>query len=461
LDYQATQEKLRQLRDDESSSLAVRIKANEDLLASQKEQADKEREQIGLVISAAQAQYNLTKSNDDLVKLKAAQLQLSELNERITGQESEALTNQNSLRKEGLDLQKQIADATTESSEATKQAALDADVELKKISANRIVDEFERAQELYKIEKDRIERQKALSDENYKSRTKTIDDELKQLEDSGKKDTARYAELYAERLKLQSDYDTESYDLAVATAENEMTLNDAVTTNQEKNEQKRLENRKNAYDAAVKVAQSTIAAIAAIQEAQMQRELEAAGDNEAKQDEIKRKYFEKQKKTQIAETLISTITGAVEAFSSVQNLNAIAPGLGIAVGSTLAALVTASGLANIAKIQATQYEGGGGAGSESAPAGSKFAQGGMLQGPSHSAGGIKTFGGELEGGEFVINRKATQDFMPLLEKINSFGQSEAQIPQTPQPVIMKTYVVASDVSSQQEANKRISDLAKL
>jgi hypothetical protein len=56
---------------------------------------------------------------------------------------------------------------------------------------------------------------------------------------------------------------------------------------------------------------------------------------------------------------------------------------------------------------------------------SSFAHGGLIDGPSHTNGGVKYFspGGvvELEGGEAVINKKSTQQFMPLLSAINAAG----------------------------------------
>lgn len=56
---------------------------------------------------------------------------------------------------------------------------------------------------------------------------------------------------------------------------------------------------------------------------------------------------------------------------------------------------------------------------------SSFAQGGVINGPSHAQGGVKYFGPggvvELEGGEAVINKKSTQQFMPLLSAINAAG----------------------------------------
>ncbi len=51
----------------------------------------------------------------------------------------------------------------------------------------------------------------------------------------------------------------------------------------------------------------------------------------------------------------------------------------------------------------------------------KFAKGGILDGPSHANGGIKTAHGELEGGEAVINKNSTQKHRALLSAINVDG----------------------------------------
>ena len=51
----------------------------------------------------------------------------------------------------------------------------------------------------------------------------------------------------------------------------------------------------------------------------------------------------------------------------------------------------------------------------------QFAGGGILTGKSHSQGGMPILGSnmEVEGGEYVINKKATRENLPLLEKINN------------------------------------------
>ena len=51
----------------------------------------------------------------------------------------------------------------------------------------------------------------------------------------------------------------------------------------------------------------------------------------------------------------------------------------------------------------------------------KLADGGILTGPSHSAGGIKLGNIEVEGGEAVINKRSTEKYRGLLDVINAAG----------------------------------------
>ncbi len=58
----------------------------------------------------------------------------------------------------------------------------------------------------------------------------------------------------------------------------------------------------------------------------------------------------------------------------------------------------------------------------------KFAEGGMVYGPSHEEGGVPfTVGGyggyEMEGGEYIVNKKAANKYRSLLDKINDYGRS--------------------------------------
>ena len=58
-----------------------------------------------------------------------------------------------------------------------------------------------------------------------------------------------------------------------------------------------------------------------------------------------------------------------------------------------------------------------------------FPDSGLVVGPSHSDGGVyaSVANGpdvELEGGEFIINKEATEDFLPLFKQINDIGSME-------------------------------------
>jgi len=58
----------------------------------------------------------------------------------------------------------------------------------------------------------------------------------------------------------------------------------------------------------------------------------------------------------------------------------------------------------------------------------KFAEGGIVNGPSHSEGGVpftvRGQGGyEMEGGEYIVNKKSTQKYKSLLDQINGYGKS--------------------------------------
>ena len=141
----------------------------------------------------------------------------------------------------------------------------------------------------------------------------------------------------------------------------------------------------------------------------------------------------------------------------------------ISAGLNIAGIIAAAAKA-ISDINKAETAGGGdGGGSKVMP--STYANGGLLTGRRHANGGIMTPMGELEGGEFVVNRASTSSFLPILESINSMGVgrngaqnnlgANIEGSMSGSNPVFKTYVIASDVTSQQEADKRIQDLAKL
>lgn len=86
----------------------------------------------------------------------------------------------------------------------------------------------------------------------------------------------------------------------------------------------------------------------------------------------------------------------------------------------------------------------------------KFAQGGMVEGPSHADGGVPftvqgNSGYEMEGGEFIINKRAASLHRDLLERIN--GSAKPNVPAQPMKfaqggVVNKTTTMIAKDSSE-------------
>lgn len=138
------------------------------------------------------------------------------------------------------------------------------------------------------------------------------------------------------------------------------------------------------------------ALIASLQEEQkIDKEKEA---NAKKQDALEKKRREQEKKNSIVQATINT-------FTAVTNALAVQPWF---VGLALSAVALAMGMAQVSNIKKQKY-----------------AKGGILVGKSHNAGGIPVgmTGIEVEGGEYVINKRSTQKNMPLIDYINKSNKA--------------------------------------
>lgn len=112
LKYQQDAEKLRQIRDNENLTMAQRIKANEDLAVLLREQLSIEQ---GIAAKALEVANLRIKQDGATAKNLDAQAEamkaMLDISERITGQESEQLTNRVALQKEAADRAKEAAEA--------------------------------------------------------------------------------------------------------------------------------------------------------------------------------------------------------------------------------------------------------------------------------------------------------------------------------------------------------------
>jgi hypothetical protein len=111
LDFQNKAEKIRQKRDNDSNlSIAERSKLNKELAAVLKQQSLEELKiaNLGKTVSDLRISQE-GKSSENLDERAEALLKISDINERISGQESEQLANANSLRNEQKSLDKEAA----------------------------------------------------------------------------------------------------------------------------------------------------------------------------------------------------------------------------------------------------------------------------------------------------------------------------------------------------------------
>ena len=117
-----------------------------------------------------------------------------------------------------------------------------------------------------------------------------------------------------------------------------------------------------------------------------------------KLDAKKKKLEDDNNKRKKSQAIITAIINAALAISNAAVNNWPIPAI------PMIAAATAVGAAQIAAVKAAKY-----------------ADGGVLQGKSHRQGGIKVLGGsaEVEGGEYITNKRTTAKNVDLLDYINS------------------------------------------
>ena len=123
-------------------------------------------------------------------------------------------------------------------------------------------------------------------------------------------------------------------------------------------------------------------------------------ENEKKKEVDKKEKLElQQRKKEKERAVISAIISTALATA-----NGLATQPFVPVGIAMGALAGTLGAVQIALIKSQKY-----------------ANGGVIQGKSHSQGGVKVLGGraEVEGGEFITNKQSTSANLDILEFINS------------------------------------------
>jgi len=211
---------------------------------------------------------------------------------------------------------------------------------------------------------------------------------------------------YAEQIALAQSLGQDTLALTEAQRLAELEIN-------KKYDDLELEARRQRQQATLDVAKSTLDALSALNEA-------FTGESEQEQ----KKGFERSKKIQTAQALISTYESAVQAFKSLAGIPVVGPGLGTAA----AVAATAAGLANVKKIQSQTFQGGGG-------------------------GGGSSYSGTGGPGPSIADTAAQTPPAPTLD-LGFLGEGAQQ-------QVIETYVISENVTSAQQANKKIQDQSTL
>lgn len=136
------------------------------------------------------------------------------------------------------------------------------------------------------------------------------------------------------------------------------------------------------------------------------------------ENEIDRQIFEAEKKQDRQDAIIDGSAAIAQAFVTIFGANdPVTAAIKAAISS--AVIGTQTG-AQVSAINSRQFF----------P--KKFEQGGMVSGPSHAEGGVPftvqgNSGYEMEGGEFIVNKRATSMHRDLLERINNSYRTNPQV----------------------------------
>ena len=151
--YDRQAELQRQIRDDETKSIAERQEANNklnDILVQQEEEMTKNAK---LVKAAAQAQFDLTGKTEDYVAVLEAEAEIQAVAAQVTGFKSEQQTNANALIKEAIELTNAQAESESTLSIA-KERLVAEEIEngLARLERLQEIDELEKEQETARLQ---------------------------------------------------------------------------------------------------------------------------------------------------------------------------------------------------------------------------------------------------------------------------------------------------------------------
>lgn len=412
----------------------IRKAANDQANAQAKEAADKARAHLEDQLKwQKEAVEEYVKTNSAVAQSLQERLAIEEkgMQDRLAlldKEKANGLIKKNEYEKQKREIEEAYLKTRVELSiEAVKKEAEQYEIQNKtkiesetRLTAELIVQEQARQDAIYQKKVEALEKEKQLkqearawdykAEEEYQSQLQTLQEDhdtqrrelKKQADEQDKEQRKLNADLdFQERIARLESEEAGEYEIRYAQLENENAL--AIQKADEQHQAGQLSDEQ--YQRNIELirkdyAKKKIAIDKSVEDAKLQAFQSVFG-------QIKGLVGEQTalgKAAAIAETTINTYMAAQKAYSAM----AAIPVVGPALGAVAAAAAVASGLMNVAKISSTDV---------------KYEKGGLLKGKSHSEGGIPfTVAGrggfEAEGGEYIVNKRATAMYFPLLEAIN-------------------------------------------
>jgi hypothetical protein len=307
--YDRQAEKLRQVRDEERNSIDERKKANNELLEVLDKQEKAMLAQAQLQIEAAQLEYNKNKNTENQVALTEALANRQGVLAQIEGLRSEQLANDLALQREQDELNK-----------ARTESEITLALEREKAQAEYITNEEIKLQTLIEIANKERELQLG---------------RLQEQIDLHKEGTQA-------RLDAEIEYNTKKQELDIQVEQYENQLSAKRIETQKETNAKIKESDKELRDAQINMATTGLSIIADLADTFQK-------DNE----KSAKRAFKIQKAANLASALISTYTAVNAALTAGGNPIKLATGAQFID----AGVALASGLASVAKIAKTKFEG--------------------------------------------------------------------------------------------------------
>lgn len=412
----------------------IRKAANDQANAQAKEAADKARAHLEEQLKwQKEAVEEYVKTNSAVAQSLQERLAIEEkgMQDRLAlldKEKANGLIKKNEYEKQKREIEKAYLKTRTDLSiEAVKKEAEQYELQNKikiesetRLTTELIVQEQARQDAIYQKKVEALEKEKQLkqeahdwdykAEEEYQSQLRALQEDhdtqrrelKKQADEQDKEQKKLNADLdFQERIARLESEEAGEYEIRYAQLENENAL--AIQKADEQHQAGQLSDEQ--YQRNIELirknyAKKKMAIDKSVEDAKLQAFQSVFG-------QIKGLVGEQTalgKAAAIAETTINTYMAAQKAYSAM----AAIPVVGPALGAVAAAAAVASGLMNVAKISSTDV---------------KYEKGGLLKGKSHSEGGIPfTVAGrggfEAEGGEYIVNKRATAMYFPVLEAIN-------------------------------------------